>query len=44
MVNDPEPTDLYYALHKVGCVIYVIFVFVMYIVGAAEFITLRFSV
>ena len=38
-VRDPEPTDLYYACHKVGCVIYVIFVFVMYIMGATQIVS-----
>ena len=38
-VRDPEPTDLYYFMHKVGCVIYVIFVFVMYIMGATQIVS-----
>lgn len=35
-VRDPEPTDFYFFMHKVGCIIFVIIVFVMYIIGLNE--------
>lgn len=37
-VRDPEPTDFYFAMHKLGCVGYVLGVFIMYITGVSQII------
>lgn len=37
-VRDPEPTDFYYFMHKVGCVLFVVIALVMYISGLNKFV------